>query len=264
MGLYHWSAKVHYNVKNKNSATDKTHNAWSSLCSMQTWIYWGYVSLYCMIPIMILPRKSANHQNKYWLAFINIQFLEKLEVVYSYFYFLILISVFHTPSIQLWGMALSENFCSVSNWQMNHHVHFVEPMEILTFATFSTSLTSKMFAISRQNGSLPPPYTTKKSHCYGISCLVDIISRSNRFVDQMVQMLFSGIRMWVLWAPGACIPTFLMTSLLLKTATTTIPPFCFAGACTKASFQVPYFPNCRRFCGNFKPGPKATIRKSFF
>lgn len=142
--------------------------------------------------------------------------------------------------------------------QMKHHVHFVEPMKILTFATSSTSLTSRMFKI------VPLRHCTKQKNRIAISCLVDFILDQTDLLTKWCKCYFPRIRVWVLWAPGACIPTFLMTSLLLKTATTTIPPFCFAGACTKASFQVPYFPNCRRFCGNFKPGPKATIRKSFF
>ena len=51
----------------------------------------------------------------------------------------------------------------VSNWQMNHHVHFVELMNILTFATFSTAPTLRMFVISLQNCSIPPLYKTNRN-----------------------------------------------------------------------------------------------------
>ena len=51
-------------------------------------------------------------------------------------------------------MALSENICSVSNWQINHHIHFVELRKIPTFTIFFTAYTLKMYIISLQNGSL--------------------------------------------------------------------------------------------------------------
>ena len=51
------------------------------------------------------------------------------------------------------------HICAVSNWPMNHHVHFVVLMKI---PTSSTALTSEMFVILLQNRSLPPLSKTNK------------------------------------------------------------------------------------------------------
>ena len=45
---------------------------------------------------------------------------------------------------------------------MNHHVHFVELMKILTFTTFFTAPTLWMFVISLKNDSLPPLCKTNR------------------------------------------------------------------------------------------------------